>query len=204
MKSHLPVLLAAALAAAFWPGPGRWPVAPISAQEPEPPRTLAPGKGVELTTTRCVICHDAQHITRAKLSREEWDFNIRNMIERGAPIAPDEIPVILEYLATYYNRDTAAPAPDAAEAAATSPQPVQALLTSNACVACHQVAQRNVGPSFREVAAKFANDATAVQALSRKIKEGGAGNWGAVPMPPHPQLSDSDLHQIVTWVLEQK
>lgn len=202
MKSYRPVLLAAALVAAFWPGPGRWTVARLSAQEVELPRTLVPGKGVELTTTRCVICHDAQHITRAKLSREEWDFNIKNMIERGAPIAPDEVPVILEYLATYYNRDTAAPA--TAEPAATSPQPVQALLTSNACVACHQLAQRTLGPSFREVAAKFANDATAAQTLSKKIREGGAGNWGAVPMPPHPQLSDADLHQIVTWVLEQK
>jgi cytochrome c5 len=67
-------------------------VSPLSAQEPEPARTLTPGKGVEITTARCVICHDAQHITRAKLSRDEWAYNIKNMIERGAPIAQDEIP----------------------------------------------------------------------------------------------------------------
>lgn len=68
------------------------------AQDPEPSRTLAPGKGFELTTARCVICHDATHITRTKLSRGEWEFSIKNMIERGAPIAPNEIAPILEYL----------------------------------------------------------------------------------------------------------
>ena len=79
-------------------------VGAASAQdEAEPAKTLAPGKGVELTTARCVICHDATHITRTKLSRGEWEFNIKNMIERGAPIAPAEIAPILEYLSAYYN-----------------------------------------------------------------------------------------------------
>ena len=59
--------------------------------EPPAPKFLAPGPGVEITTTRCVLCHDATHITRTRLSRGEWEFNIKNMIERGAPIAPAEI-----------------------------------------------------------------------------------------------------------------
>jgi len=198
--------MAAALAAAFFLVAGGIAFAPLSAQEAEPPKTLTPGKGSDLTTARCAICHDAQHITRARLSRDEWDFNIKNMIERGAPIAPGEIPVILEYLSTYYNRDTAAPPPDttASTAADAGRDPVQGLLTANACVACHQLDQRTVGPSFREVAAKFAGDSSAAGRLAKKIKDGGAGNWGSVPMPPHPQLSDGDLNLIVTWVLDQK
>ena len=75
-------------------------VAPSVAQDPEPSRTLIPGKGSDLPTARCATCHDAQHITRGRLSRGEWEFNIKNMIDRGAPIAPAEIPVILEYLST--------------------------------------------------------------------------------------------------------
>lgn len=173
---------------------------PLSAQEAEPPRTLAPGKGVEITTARCVICHDAQHITRAKLSRDEWAFNIKNMIERGAPIMQDEIPAILEYLATYYNRDSAPPAADAT----TAGNPVEQLLTANACIACHHASQRMVGPSFKEIAAKFAGAADASALLAKKIKDGGSGNWGNVPMPGHPQLSDADLGSIVSWVLQHR
>lgn len=82
--------------------------------------------------------------------------------------------------------------------------PADGLWTSDACVACHQVDPRMVGPSFKEVAAKFAGDSTAAGRFAKKIKDGGAGNWGSVPMPPHPQLSDVDLNLIVGWALEQK
>jgi cytochrome c len=170
-------------------------------EEPAPSRTLTPGKGVELTTARCVMCHDAQHITRTKLSRGEWEFNIKNMIERGAPIAPNEIAPILEYLATYYNRDVAPPAPVAASAAA---DPVANLLNANACLACHQVDKRVVGPSFREVAVRYANDSAAAATLAKKIKGGGSGGWGAAPMPPNPALSDAELQQLTGWILRQK
>ena len=171
------------------------------AQESEPSKTLTPGKGVELTTARCVICHDATHITRTKLSRGEWEFSIKNMIERGAPIAPNEVAPILEYLSLYYNRDVAAPAPAASTG---SGDPIANLLNANACVACHQVDKRVVGPSFREVAAKYSGDGAAANKLAAKIKQGGSGVWGAAPMPPNPGVSDADLQQLVGWILRQK
>jgi cytochrome c551/c552 len=182
-------------------------MAPSVAQEAEPSRTLTPGKGSDLTTARCATCHDAQHITRSKLSRGEWEFNIKNMIERGAPIAPVEIPVILEYLSTYYNRDSAAPAPDQAAAAFgmdAGADPVQQLLNANACLACHTLDRRVVGPSFKEVAAKFSGDGDAAGKLAKKVREGGAGNWGNVPMPPHPAIPEGDLSRIVGWILQQR
>jgi cytochrome c551/c552 len=169
--------------------------------EPQPSRTLTLGKGVELTTARCAICHDAQHITRTKLSRGEWEFNIKNMIERGAPIAPNEIAPILEYLSTYYNRDVAAPAPSAA---ASDADPVARLLSANVCTACHAIDKRLVGPSFKEVAAKYSSDNTAPARLAAKIKQGGSGMWGAVPMPPNAAVSDADLQQLIIWILRQK
>jgi len=171
------------------------------AQDPEPSRTLTPGKGMELTTTRCVICHDATHITRTKLSRGEWEFNIKNMIERGAPIAANEIAPILEYLSLYYNRDIAPPAP---AATASSGDVITNLLNANACTACHQVDKRVVGPSFKEVAAKYATDNAAAATLAKKIKQGGSGAWGAVPIPPNAGVSDADLQQLVSWILRQK
>jgi cytochrome c551/c552 len=182
-------------------------IAPSIAQEDDAPRTLVSGKGSDLTTARCATCHDARHITRAKLSRGEWEDNIRNMRERGAPMEPREVPVILEYLSTYYNRDTPAPPPDPAAAGygvEGGDNPVARLLNANACIACHTLDKRVVGPSFREVAARFAGDAGAVGKLVKKIREGGAGGWGAVPMPPHPQISNADLNSIVSWILQQR
>ena len=181
-------------------------VAPSGAQDPEAPRILIPGKGSDLATARCATCHDAQHITRTKLSRGEWEFNIQNMIQRGAPIAPGEIPVILDYLATYYNRDAEAPAPDPGAASfgmgPGSGDAVQQLLSLSGCFACHTLDKRVVGPSFREVAAKYAADGEAPGKLARKIKDGGAGTWGNIPMPPHPQLSDENLKRLVAWILD--
>lgn len=178
-------------------------IAPTAAQEAEPAKFLTPGKGSDLTTTRCGICHDVTHITRARLSRGEWQDNVKNMIERGAPIEAGEIPLIIDYLAAYYSRDAAAPPADATANAASS-DPVQKLLSENACSACHGVSQKIVGPSFREVAARYAADGNAGSKLAAKIKAGGAGNWGAIPMPPHPGLSDADLAQLVGWIRAQK
>ena len=176
-------------------------LAPLAAQENEPSRTLTPGKGADLTSARCGICHDVTHITRGKLSRGEWQDNVRNMLERGAPIDPAEVPVIIDYLATYYNRDAEAPPPEAAPAGG---DPVQRLLAANACTGCHGVAQKIVGPSFREIAARYAGDKTASTKLGAKIKSGGAGNWGTIPMPAHASLSGAELAQLVGWILTQK
>lgn len=179
-------------------------IAPLAAQEQiEPSKTLTPGKGSELTTARCVICHDATHITRSRLSRAEWEDNIQVMITRGMPIAPDEIPIVVDYLATYYSHD-AVPAAVPAVAAAAVEDPVQKLLTTNACVACHAIERKLVGPGFREIAQRYQGDSAAPDKLARKIREGGAGAWGSTPMPPHPQLSGADLALIVAWVMRQK
>jgi cytochrome c551/c552 len=181
-------------------------VGPLSAQE-DAPLTLIPGKGSDLTMARCATCHDVRHITRARLSRGQWEDNVQNMKERGAPLAPQEIPVIVEYLATYYNSQSPAPPPDPAGASFgldTGGDPVQKLLNAHACTACHTLEKRVVGPSFKEVAAKFAGDGDAAAKLVKKIREGGAGNWGNVPMPPHPQVPDADLSQMVGWILQQR
>ena len=122
-------------------------------------------------------------------------------------MAPHEIPIIIEYLATYYNSMSPPPAPNPAEAAFGMDgggDPVQGLLAANACVACHTLDKRVVGPSFREIAAKFAGDDGAAASLAKKIREGGSGSWGNIPMPPHPQLSEADLSRMVGWILQQR
>lgn len=181
-------------------------IAPLAAQEQvEPSKNLMPGKDVELTTARCVICHDATHITRSRLSRAEWEDNIQVMITRGMPIAPNEIPLVVEYLATYYNRDVAPPSAGAAPAAAApSEDPVQKLLSTNACIACHAVDRKLIGPGFREIARRYQGQGDAPDQLVKKIREGGSGVWGATPMPPHRHLGDADLKVMVGWIMQQK
>ena len=175
---------------------------PLGAQDAAPARTLIPGKGADLTMARCAVCHEITHITRARLSRGEWQDNVKNMIERGAPIAPDEIPVIVDYLAAYYSRDSAPSAADL-EPAPTQ-DPLQRLLADNACLGCHGVEQKIVGPSFKEIAVRYAGDAGAKARLAAKIRTGGAGNWGTVPMPPHAGLSGPQLTELVDWVLARR
>ena len=80
----------------------------------------------------------------------------------------------------------------------------QALAQKNACMTCHSVDKKIVGPAFKDVAKKYAGDKTAEAKLIAKVKAGGKGVWGEVPMPPNPQVSDADAKKIVEWVLSLK
>jgi len=96
----------------------------------------------------------------------------------------------------------AAPAPAAAEAAApTSPEQ---MLTKYGCIACHAVDHKVIGPALKDVAAKYEGKADAKAHLTEKIRNGGAGVWGEIPMTPNPQVPDEELHTIVKWVLTLK
>jgi cytochrome c551/c552 len=165
---------------------------------------LISGPGSTLTENKCKICHELQHIRRTPLSRAEWADNVRNMKERGTPMNDAEMAIILDYLATYYNREKPAPPPSPDTLASGGDDPVQKLLNAHACVGCHALDQRVVGPSFKEVATKYAGDARAAEKLAEKIRSGGQGAWGELPMPPNPGLSDAELQTLAGWVLQQK
>jgi cytochrome c len=89
--------------------------------------------------------------------------------------------------------------PAAATAAAADPDP-KALLTKNACTACHGMTSKVVGPGFAEVAAKYQGKADVEAYLVKKIKAGGEGVWGAVPMPPQAALKDDEAQAIAKWI----
>ncbi len=80
----------------------------------------------------------------------------------------------------------------------------QALATSKNCMACHAVDKKLVGPSFKDVAKKYAGDKAAADKLAEKVMKGGAGAWGPVPMPANPQVNSAEAHKLVAWVLSQK
>ena len=77
------------------------------------------------------------------------------------------------------------------------------LAQEKGCLACHQIDKKLVGPAYKDVAAKYRNDKNAVPKLVKKVREGGKGVWGQVPMPPN-QVSEKEAQTLVKWVLSQK
>jgi cytochrome c len=78
------------------------------------------------------------------------------------------------------------------------------LAKKHACLACHASDKKLVGPSYKEVAAKYRNDAGAEAKLVDKVKKGSQGTWGQVPMPPNASVPDGDARALVKWILSQK
>ncbi|WP_079435144.1 c-type cytochrome [Zoogloea sp. LCSB751] len=72
------------------------------------------------------------------------------------------------------------------------------------CLACHSMDKKLVGPAFKDVAAKYKGQGDAVAKLTDKVRKGGAGNWGQIPMPPNPaeKISDAELKDVLGWVLK--
>jgi len=78
------------------------------------------------------------------------------------------------------------------------------LAKKHACFACHTLDKKMVGPSYKEVAAKYRSDKEAAAKLAAKVKNGGQGVWGSVPMPPNAAVPDADIKALVGWILSQK
>ncbi len=85
-----------------------------------------------------------------------------------------------------------------------SAQASEDLAKKSGCTACHAIDKKILGPAYKDVAAKYKGDAKAEAMLVEKVKKGGAGNWGQVPMTPHPALSDAEIKTLVKWVLTTK
>ena len=78
------------------------------------------------------------------------------------------------------------------------------LMKKAGCSACHAVDKKVIGPGYQEVAAKYKGDAKAAATLADKVKKGGVGVWGQIPMPPNAQVSDADIKELVAWILTLK
>ena len=92
----------------------------------------------------------------------------------------------------------------AAALAAFPVRPSDELAKKHACLACHTVDKKLVGPSYKEVAAKYRGDAGAEAKLVDKVRKGSQGVWGQVPMPPNGAVPEGDVRTLVRWILSQK
>jgi cytochrome c len=136
-----------------------------------------------------------------------------------ATLAPDAVAARIQPVARVELADAAAgPQQPAAPGAPAAAPPVQVaaavpaaapanpeqLLQKFGCLACHAVDKKVIGPSYKEVAAKYAGDKNALDALAKKVKAGGQGVWGQIPMTPNPQVPDADLQAMLKYILAQK
>lgn len=80
-------------------------------------------------------------------------------------------------------------------------QKALAIAKQNACLGCHAINKKIVGPSFQAVAEKYKSDPNAQAFLKNKIAKGGSGSWGVVPMPANTKLSETDLSALSSWIL---
>ena len=80
----------------------------------------------------------------------------------------------------------------------------EASFNQAGCMACHAKDKKQVGPSFKDIAARYKGQANAVDALVAKVRAGGKGVYGPIPMPPHPpeKIGDADLKAVVAWMLQ--
>ncbi len=91
----------------------------------------------------------------------------------------------------------------AAALTVTTAHASEAIVKKARCVSCHAVDKKMVGPAYKDVAAKYRGDAGAPARLAKKVRDGGAGAWGDIPMLPHPadKISDADLAAAIDWIL---
>ena len=88
--------------------------------------------------------------------------------------------------------------------AADGKSPGEALAQQSGCLACHTVDKKLVGPSYKEIADRYRKDKGAEANLFKKVKEGGKGAWGDIPMTPNAHVKDQDIKTIVQWILSIK
>ena len=79
-----------------------------------------------------------------------------------------------------------------------------ALIAQSDCLTCHKVDENNIGPAYREIAAKYDSTKENIELLTGKIRKGGSGVWGTIPMTPHPQVSEEDAKTMVRYIFTLK
>jgi cytochrome c551/c552 len=194
---------------------------------PEVPAVLraSPMPGYAIAERECTICHSPDYINFQPpgMDQAQWTGEANKMHAAfGAPITDDDIKLIGAYLAVTYGSAKLTdpgivPLATAASGASQGAQgggegsgsgsaagagpSVQALLANHACLGCHAVDHKVVGPSFNDVAARFRSHPGAVHELSARIRSGGTGTWGTVPMPPMQDLTQAQADSLAQYVL---
>lgn len=182
--------------------------APVKIQLPNETAGYKPAPGADLANAQCLTCHSAEYVsTQPPLPRAFWKGSVEKMIGKyGAPVPPDQIEALADYLAQNYGTDgtnTAATAATTSPVGAPAADPTQ-LMRNNGCFNCHTMEKQFIGPAFSAVAKKYQGKPDAAAKISHQITHGGSGLWGPIPMPPFKQFSASEVKTLTDWILSQK
>lgn len=188
--------------------------APMSIQLPEETAKLKESihPGYIIAQQKCSICHSADYINLQPpgMNLKQWTAEVGKMQHAyGAPVTDEDIKVIGEYLATTYGSEKLAAVtlpvitPLQSSTASNDVVNVKTLLANNACLGCHAIMQKIVGPAYHDVVERYRKNPKALETLMANIKAGGSNKWSAVPMPPFPALTDAELKALAQFVLSQ-
>ena len=188
-----------------------------------PPETGAfkQDTSAELANGQCLICHSVEYVTSQPLmGRAFWKASVVKMQQKyGAPIADAQVEPLVDYLTKNYgiatnNAGASAPPATTGSGSQSGSVPVaapahsasasidgQQLAMKYGCLGCHNAQTKIVGPSYREIAAKYKNDGDAFAKIDQQIHKGGSGKWGPIIMPPFPQISPVETTVLSDWIL---
>jgi sulfite dehydrogenase len=184
--------------------PARAGVAKI--ELPAETASFKPGAGSEIANGQCLVCHSVEYVTtQPALPRTYWSFAVKKMRDKfGAPIPEDQVEPLVNYLSVNYGSETNLAVTAAGGQASAPANTAEALATKYGCLGCHNVSTKIVGPPYKDVAAKYREDAGAVAKIGQQIHQGGSGKWGPIIMPPFPMISDAEIKTLADWILSQK
>ena len=167
--------------------------------------TFKNAPGVTQANAQCLTCHSALYvITQPPLSLKAWTAEVLKMKKLyGAPIPTNVIPELAYYLAVNYGTGAPAqvPAPPSVKAGPGNEMSVVKMATIYGCLACHQPDRKVVGPSYKDVRAKYLHDPDAIAKIMEQIHHGGTGKWGTAVMPPFTAVSDADAKRLAEWIM---
>lgn len=161
-----------------------------------------------LFEANCGACHNLDLPRSQRLTRDVWDEVIHDMVEKfnAKWITGPKAEIIGAYLAKYRGPEPKPEPelpPEAQRWQPADPK-LRELLTKRACLSCHTLERPLIGPPFAVVAERYRGDPAAPGQLAKKIRAGGSGAWGSVPMPPNTGIPEAELKTIVDWVLSRK
>jgi cytochrome c551/c552 len=170
--------------------------------------TYKAAQDAELANAQCLTCHSADYASmQPPKPRDFWMAEVGKMKAKyGAQIPDEQTNTLIAYFAKNYGTDTTQPATTTAVHFDSSVLDAQAIATKMGCLQCHNPEKKIVGPAYKDVAAKYANDPKAMDNVRLQIVNGGSGKWGTVPMPGygHAILTPEQIDVLAKWVLSQR
>jgi cytochrome c551/c552 len=187
----------------------------VKIELPAETNAFKPGPGSEIANGQCLICHSVEYVTTQPLMPASfWTAEAKKMRDKyGAPLPEEQMGPLVVYLAKNYGAGTNGLTGLAAAGINASllspPGPASAataeiIATKYGCLGCHGASMKIVGPSYKDIAAKYSQDAQAPAKISEQIHKGGSGKWGSIIMPPFPMVTDAETKALTQWILSRK